>query len=182
MQPYLIYILLLGAVVFVGALIMPRKPQQAAMPEQAVQNMENALDQFMENMEKEHEELIALIAKSQHEAKVEADHKERRISELERKCEELERKLAEPPAQAAADSVVRQAMPPKLSKEENIAPAIIPAPAPEPAITIQSRYAELFKLYDQGKSIEMISKKLGMNKGEVQLIMQLAKQEAAANA
>jgi DNA-binding NarL/FixJ family response regulator len=47
---------------------------------------------------------------------------------------------------------------------------------------IQVRYSELFQLYGQGKSIEVISKKLGMNKGEVQLIIQLAKQEEAAHA
>ncbi|SDC87123.1 hypothetical protein SAMN02799630_01571 [Paenibacillus sp. UNCCL117] len=52
------------------------------------------------------------------------------------------------------------------------------APAP---MSIRNRYAELFLLHDHGKSIESIAKKLGMNKGEVALILQLAKQEEKAN-
>ncbi|HZG75674.1 MAG TPA: hypothetical protein VEZ72_07425, partial [Paenibacillus sp.] len=54
-------------------------------------------------------------------------------------------------------------------------------PAAEPASrfasTVKSRYKEVFDLHDSGKSIEYIAKKLGKNKGEVQLILGLAKQE-----
>ena len=50
-------------------------------------------------------------------------------------------------------------------------------PAERLANTIKARYKELFDLYDSGKSIEYIAKKLGRNKGEVQLILGLAKQE-----
>ncbi|MNG03181.1 hypothetical protein D3C84_862490 [compost metagenome] len=46
--------------------------------------------------------------------------------------------------------------------------------------SIRDRYVELFELYDQGKSIEAVARKLGMNKGEIQLIIQLAKQEEGA--
>ena len=49
-------------------------------------------------------------------------------------------------------------------------------PAP-PVHSIKSRYAELFDLYEQGKSIDMIAKTTGLQRGEVQLIIQLAKQE-----
>ena len=44
------------------------------------------------------------------------------------------------------------------------------------------RYPELFYLYRQGKSIEQIAKKLGINKGETALIIQLAKQEEEGRA
>lgn len=42
---------------------------------------------------------------------------------------------------------------------------------------IRSRYPELFAWHDAGKSVEYIAKKSGMNKGEVLLILQLAKRE-----
>ncbi|TLS49822.1 hypothetical protein FE782_22720 [Paenibacillus antri] len=53
----------------------------------------------------------------------------------------------------------------------------VPEPASRFADTVKSRYKELFDLHDSGKSIEHIAKKLGKNKGEVQLIIGLAKQE-----
>lgn len=46
--------------------------------------------------------------------------------------------------------------------------------------TVKDRYPEIFSLYDSGKSIEYIAKKLGKNKGEVSLILMLSKQEEAA--
>jgi len=50
------------------------------------------------------------------------------------------------------------------------------------ALAIHERYAQLLDLYRRGRSIEQISKALNMNKGEVQLILQLAKREEAARA
>jgi len=43
--------------------------------------------------------------------------------------------------------------------------------------TVRERYAELFDLYAQGKSLDMIAKAVGIQRGEVQLILQLAKKE-----
>jgi len=48
---------------------------------------------------------------------------------------------------------------------------------PVPGRGIRSRYPELFAWHDAGKSVEYIAKKTGMNKGEVMLILQLAKRE-----
>ncbi|MDF2815210.1 MAG: hypothetical protein K0Q81_1410, partial [Paenibacillus sp.] len=50
-------------------------------------------------------------------------------------------------------------------------------PLKHEGMNIRYRYTELFALEKQGKSIDHIAKKLGMNKGEVMLIIQLAKQE-----
>lgn len=171
MQPYLPYLLLLGAVVIVAALVMPRKKQLAELPDQTIQNMENALEQFMENMEQENRELLQLVAEAQRAAKAESELKDKRIDALEQKCGQLSEQLQQLQLQLHAS--VHQAAPDEA--EEKLAPTV-------PRDTIQSRYPDLFRLYDEGKSIEAISKKLGMNKGEVQLIIQLAKQEAAAHA
>lgn len=43
---------------------------------------------------------------------------------------------------------------------------------------IRDRYAELLELHERGRSVEQIAKAMNMNKGEVQLILQLAKREA----
>ncbi|WP_169083053.1 DUF6115 domain-containing protein [Paenibacillus sp. PL91] len=187
MQPYLQYIVLLGAVVIVGAFVMPRKKQEPTLPSQTMQNMENALEQFMENMEKDNEELVDLVRRAQQESKVDAESKEQRIAELEKKCEQLAAQLQK--SQASSSAIAPQAAPtlsiPNDAAEKDASIYKLPEPAeeaPPQTNTIHSRYSELFLLYEQGKSIEMISKKLGMNKGEVQLIIQLAKQEESAHA
>ncbi|WP_141500752.1 DUF6115 domain-containing protein [Paenibacillus luteus] len=188
MQPYLQYIVLLGAVVIVGAFVIPRKKQEAVVPPQSMQNMETALEQFMENMEKDNEELVSLVRMAQQESKSDSERKEQRISELEKKCERLTEQLQE--SRSISVSSTNQAMPhsetPSFlisTPESDIAKYAEPLQEEVPKKeTIHRRYPDLFLLYEQGKSIEMISKKLGMNKGEVQLIIQLAKQEVAAHA
>lgn len=42
---------------------------------------------------------------------------------------------------------------------------------------VRDRYPQLFELYSSGKSIDSITKTLGIPRGEVQLILQLAKRE-----
>lgn len=205
MESYWQYIVLLGAVVIVLAFMLPRQKRQAEQPSQSIQNMETALEQFMENMEKDNQELVSLVAKSQQEAKQDAERKDLRIAELERKSSALEQQLLFATQQAASMgaqgmTMTSQALQGHLvpaSEIVNSATIQVPVMAspsapveeePQDELlsqvnhSIQARYAELFQLYEQGKSIEAISKKLGMNKGEVQLIMQLAKQEDAANA
>ncbi|MDQ0113104.1 DUF6115 domain-containing protein [Paenibacillus harenae] len=204
-ESYWQYIVLLGAVVIVLAFMLPRQKRQAEQPSQSIQNMETALEQFMENMEKDNQELVSLVAKSQQEAKQDAERKDLRIAELERKSSALEQQLLLATRQAAsigAQGIVMTSQTMQdhhVPSSEGVHPASpqVPVMASPSAIvvdepqderasqanrSIQARYAELFQLYEQGKSIEAISKKLGMNKGEVQLIMQLAKQEDAANA
>lgn len=172
----------------VGAFVMPRKKQDRALPPQTIQNMETALEQFMENMEKDNEELVLLVRKAQQDTKSDAERKEQRIAQLEKKCEFLTEQLqltlsnsaslalqnVTPPQTAAIDTI---------RHEEKHTQRQEPIMEEPPMInSIHARYSELFMLYEEGKSIEMISKKLGMNKGEVQLIIQLAKQEAAVHA
>jgi DNA-binding NarL/FixJ family response regulator len=43
--------------------------------------------------------------------------------------------------------------------------------------SIKDRYTELFRLYDEGKSMDAISRQTGIQLGEVQLILQLAERE-----
>ncbi|MFS1513173.1 hypothetical protein VQL36_12140 [Chengkuizengella sp. SCS-71B] len=52
----------------------------------------------------------------------------------------------------------------------------------EDVLKINERYNELMKLHQDGKSVQYISNKTGINKGEVQLIINLAKQEGKSRA
>ncbi|MDQ6419229.1 hypothetical protein RB620_07215 [Paenibacillus sp. LHD-117] len=199
------YIALLGAVVAVGALSMPRnKTTNPTNPSsQSVQNMETALEQFMENMEKDNEELFQMVAKTQADAKQEDDRKDMRIAALEQRCESLSLQLRqaldhlettrassatsstamqgpEPTSITAADSFKAAEAEGSENAGESKSTSVPVDPQPAEH-SIASRYSELFRLYKGGKSIEAIAKKLGMNKGEVQLIIGLAKQEGASH-
>lgn len=45
--------------------------------------------------------------------------------------------------------------------------------------SIRERYGELVALYERGRSVEQVARAMNMNKGEVQLILQLAKREVS---
>lgn len=195
MQPWL-NVVLLGAVVIVAALIMPKKKPESEQSTQTVRNMETALDQFMENMEKDNEQLLQLVAETQKTSKQEAEQKDQRISLLEQRCGQLENLLQETvvrPAIAASIQLQPQALDAgtgaatSSASQEQIADSkesddpVLHVKAQNPD-SIHARYAELFQLYGEGKSVEAIAKRLGMNKGEVQLIIGLSKQEEAAHA
>ncbi|MBB6675539.1 hypothetical protein [Cohnella nanjingensis] len=62
------------------------------------------------------------------------------------------------------------------------AEAELRAPAAEAPTSIRGRYAELLGLHDRGRSVEQIAKAMNMNKGEVQLILQLARREEERHA
>jgi DNA-directed RNA polymerase specialized sigma24 family protein len=120
--------------------------------------------------------------------KADAERKEQRIAQLEKKCELLSEQLQQALSHSAT-LALQNAASPQTAANDTTRHEAKQAQQQEPIIeeppmmnSIHARYSELFMLYEQGKSIEMISKKLGMNKGEVQLIIQLAKQEAAVHA
>ncbi|SFE16983.1 hypothetical protein SAMN04487969_101440 [Paenibacillus algorifonticola] len=178
------YIVLLGAVVVVFGLLLPRRKQPVAA--QAVNNMEVSLEQFMENMEQDNRELTALIVQSQEEARAKARRGEERLAELERKYSAMEQLFEQ---QKTTAVLVPAAQVPLVKVDAPITPASavfqkepeeLEEPAPPAKQTIQQRYPDLFDFHQQGKSIEAIAKKMNMNKGEVQLILQLAKQEESA--
>jgi hypothetical protein len=186
-------IMMLGAVAIVCAAVLPRKAVSNNDPTQSsqtVRNMETALESFMENMESENRQMVEMVTKSQQETQTQAVNREKRISELEKRCADLEAVLTEQ-AKGAARSIVSEhaAASPLTANSEQQALASTsivsktanveePAPTIEES-TIRSRYSDLFEMYSHGKSIEAIAKKLGINKGEVQLILQLSKQEEA---
>ncbi|MFD0959509.1 DUF6115 domain-containing protein [Paenibacillus chungangensis] len=185
-------IVLLGAVILVAAFLIPGKKGRSAEQGGSLQNMEIALEQFMENMEKDNSEFMQLLADSGKAAAEREKLYETRIVQLERTCSQLELQLqslrtvnpiaAQVPAAA---SLQVQAEPKAGSISPNNAEiAVGDSDASDAAAstTINARYAPLLELHRNGKSLEAIARRMEMNKGEVQLILQLAKQEEAIRA
>ncbi|WP_224753268.1 hypothetical protein [Paenibacillus terricola] len=178
MQPWG-YVALLGAFILVLSWTLPRRKEEQP-PAQTTTNMEIALEQFMENMESDNRELVDLVKRAQTDNAEQLAIRERRIIDLEHRCAELESRLekvvVQPvigQAQTAAHEAVDAAFVQPFAAAEEV---------PVPRDTIRMRYPELFELYDSGKSIDVVCRKLNMNKGEVQLIIQLAKQEEGVRA
>jgi len=190
-----LYIVLLGAVILVYAQLLPKSPGAAA-PVDVVKEIETAIDHFSSEMEDENRQLLNLISgmKTEHESQVR--DLLARIDELERNSRGLSAKIGElsevrpaanEPAEHPASGESRA--PDQAVQPPETRPAAGPEPEPSPredsgipAMTIKSRYSELFRLLKEGKSTEAIAKKLGMNKGEVMLIQQLGKQEEQSRA
>ncbi len=184
-------IVLLGAFAAVAALAMPRR-KDAAEPAAGVAGMQVALEQFMENMEADNRELVETITKAQHQTREDNASRDERIAVLERRCKELEDKLGraelrlEEQLQAlrasASQLAVKESTPAEqpaaaVAEAARAAPVTVQEETEPQSPPIRQRYAELFDLHGQGKSIDVIAKKLAINKGEVMLILQLAKQE-----
>jgi len=187
------YIALLGAVIVVAALLLPKGKgnSNSASSAAQIEQLELAFEQFMENMESEHEELVQMLTSSLQKLREEERVKSEMMARLEKRNEQAEEQLAKLQQQCAAleaklqllslspNSIVKHG---EGSSQQEIASNVATAAKVElPENSIHKRYAELFEMYHAGKSIETIAKKLGKNKGEVQLILQLAEQEEKAH-
>ena len=179
-------IVLLGAVTAAAALLVPRRKAGSRPDEASAVQLQTALEQFMETMEADNREIAELIAGMQKRVREENADRDERIAALERRAAELEQMLSRtgrkledridgldrndsadtaPAADAAAD--IRAAEPETGGEERQ----------ETVESTFRRRYAELFAMHDQGKPVDAIARQTGMNKGEVMLILQLAKQE-----
>ncbi|MFC4598969.1 hypothetical protein [Cohnella hongkongensis] len=201
MDPWF-YMVALGAAIFGFAWMKPKSvsgPEQEAVSEEAYQRL-------MEDLEAENRELLDAVAKFKQEHDGTVETLGRRIVELEQQMKSLSEQPrmsatpTEPPSTASP-------LPPapvepsgtSRSMEASPDPEVHPIPTgekageafperserPEPdtvPTTIRGRYAELLGMYEKGKSVEQIAKAAGMNKGEVQLILQLAKREEQQHA
>lgn len=188
MDPWL-YIALLGAAALMYGWMLPKRGGGKSPQEALVQNMEVTLEQYMADIERENDELIDLVTqmKQDHASRLTAVQEQ--IAELRQRVVELERQdrrstdisqqaaglVREQLNQQHSGASVHEADPHIQSRaiEEHAAEE----KTDEPQDTIRNRYAELFTLYGQGKSLDSIAKQTGMQRGEVQLILQLAERE-----
>lgn len=195
-QPW-VYIVLVGLLIVVYAKIIPRKSEGAAKPDGAiVKEMEQAMDHLAMELEEQNKALIELFSGTkqtyeEHTAKLTS-----RVETLEKQCQELRLELgrltfseeqrrlslqadASKPGEALGAGAGAAVTP---AYTEPAAPDKQPEAANKAPMNMKERYGELFGLYESGKSTDYIAKKLGMNKGEISLILQLAKQEERSNA
>lgn len=188
MEPW-IMIALLGLAFMLYAWMLPRNQNAQAADEKVLSNVEATLEQYMADIEHGNDELIEIVTqiKSEHAAKNAALQEQ--VVELRQRVMDLERKGSEPAelSKQAADFIQfqeRQAANLVMAEQEIaiVEEAALPAEETETAVpearpSIRERYPDLFALYEQGKSVDSIVKQTGIQRGEVQLILQLAEQE-----
>lgn len=195
------YIVLLGAAALVYALLLPGRQSAAAPKADMARELEATLEQYMAEIENENQELIDMVAQMKQDFVSKQLAQQEQIAELRRRlgdveasakqCETrlvlLESASVEKPAGAAAvgqgapsqDLLLPQDDAAAAAESESLIlgqPPLTEEPKP-PQEQVRDRYPELFELYGKGKSIDMIAKTMGLQRGEVQLILQLAKKE-----
>ncbi len=192
-------IALLGACLIVYAFLIPAKKNSGNDRKQIASDIERSLEQFSMELEMENQDLIQRIAEMKADHGTETAKLQSRMESLEKLCGELNEARIRagfsetpPPASGSEEAAVSPADPkkqiytrplrkshadqgPEPQKPEPQSPD--EAPEERAHLGIKHRYRDVFQLHQQEKSIEYIAKKLGMNKGEVQLIIQLANQE-----
>lgn len=200
-QP-LVYIVLFGLVIIVYAKFLPKKNEQSAETPTVMKEVESAMDHFAVELEEQNKAIIQLFTETKKDYEVHAAKLASRVEMLEKHNRQLQSELSRvgyvaeliqkhqapqaPAAQseaAAASSGSSVSSPVISSGSGSLQAASVSGQEPEQPdrpvapMNMKQRYAELFQLYELGKSMDFIAKKLGMNKGEISLILQLAKQE-----
>ncbi|CAM3892346.1 hypothetical protein COLU111180_12975 [Cohnella lubricantis] len=196
-------LVIIGAAIAGYGWLLP-KPKQGEAGEAAALQSDEAYDRLLEDLEAENRELVDAVASF----KKEQDDTVRRLG---LRIRELETQMVEWRAQgqasesqqsatsaASTDSAVSAEPhgPAALSSSASASDlASVPDLEAKPHLaaeeadlhnlvpqSIHARYAELLDLHSRGRSVEQIAKTLGLNKGEVQLILQLAKREEEQHA
>lgn len=193
-----VYIVLLGFAAILYGWMQPKIRQQQTTIDGQAGNVEETLEQFMAEMERDNEEIIGLIADMKQETLSKQMSQQELITELrqrlqayerqnlmlETRLEQLEKSALVTNTNAGRDVNVNEMLTPAV--QADAAPHVEQQPlessteTEQPLPTVRERYPELFELYDEGKSIDTVAKATGMARGEVQLILQLAKREGSS--
>jgi septal ring factor EnvC (AmiA/AmiB activator) len=189
LQPW-VYIVLVGAVAIVYALRLPARAKEDSADKQSLKETEAALELYMADIERENDKMLQLVSSIKQQSQnnrtamqEEIDSLREQVADLQKNLVLLETRLTaeEKGLLQLAASVAKEASASRAS--EAVRPpsselaAEQPEPKPKPVNSIKMRYPRLFELHEQGKSIDAIAKTAGLQSGEVQLILQLAKQE-----
>jgi hypothetical protein len=183
------YVVLLGLVLIVYARLLPKS--EAATPKNTVvQEIENTIEHFAAEMDEQNKTILDLFAKTKQDYEVELAKLAGRMELLEKQKSELSHELSKIHISSHVSPLVSvQTNETSLGNDMNSTNTLgrtdknqepEAKEAPYLVISMRTRYAELFNLHDQGKGVEAIAKKLGMNKGEVNLILQLSRQEESS--
>ncbi|MCK8488629.1 hypothetical protein M0651_15745 [Paenibacillus sp. MBLB2552] len=195
------YIVLLGAAALVYALLLPGR-QSASPKADMARDLEVTLEQYMAEIENENQELIDMVGQMKQDFVSKQLVQQEQIAELRRRLGDAEASakqaetrlgllesamekstVAADLAQGGAIHTIAHNLP-MIDVAAAAASESLPLDQPSlkeeaepPQEQVRDRYPELFELYGKGKSIDMIAKAMGLQRGEVQLILQLAKKE-----
>jgi hypothetical protein len=190
-QPW-VYVVLIGLVLIVFSRIGLKTGSNTPMNASVLKDFEEVVDVFAVDMEEQNQALIKIFADTKQEYEVQIAKGTGRIEVLEKQLQELTQEVGKlnlkltTSIERPTETYTRKAVQKKstliepVSAEAEVQPVHVPAAQTETSAvrqTLKDRYSELFTYHEQGKSIEYIAKKLHMNKGEVNLIIQLSKQE-----
>ena len=168
MIPPWLLVVILGAFIIVYAYMRPKTDlnKQSGV----VDDIETTLDQFAMELEEDNKELLNTISGLKRELEAEINKLNGRVFALERQDSNNH---------LVVERVIKPLEPVSLPIPDNDADTETDSILAINTVEndIKNRYANIFDLHEQGKSIEYIAKKISMNKGEVQLIIQLARQE-----
>ncbi|MNC31036.1 hypothetical protein D3C75_793400 [compost metagenome] len=143
------------------------------------------MEGFLAELEEDNKKLLDTIAhmKENHNQSLHkmTERMERLEQEFQQERQDWKR-LVLMTAESAGQAPARAAVPAPSQPQPQPEPAPAPAEPPKPAAGIRGRYEEVLRMHDDGKSVDYIARKCGLNKGEVNLIIQLALQEEEASA
>ncbi|CAM3441657.1 MULTISPECIES: DUF2802 domain-containing protein [Saccharibacillus] len=186
-----LYVVLLGAAAVVYAFLIPKASASKASSgsDRVVKEVEQTLEQYMAEMEKENDDLVNLLVQIRQETGAKQLSLQEQLGEMRTRLSEMERTTGKHEAKIEQLSAIEAPLATmRIARDAFVQPAGEPAaaaPAPEPELeaepedSVRSRYPQLFELHDQGKSVDAIAKATGLQRGEIQLILRLAKREEA---
>ncbi|UNK16681.1 hypothetical protein MNQ98_19545 [Paenibacillus sp. N3/727] len=173
-----IYIVLLGIGAVLYALMLPKRREETVKSEQVVKEMESTLEQYMGEVQLENEQLLDLVGQMKQEQTAKQTAQQEQLNEMRHRLLAVEQQLASTEGRLRSAETLLASVPVNISTTQASEAVEAADIASQPHInSIKSRYTELFDMYEAGRSIDMIAKSAGMQRGEVQLIIQLAKQE-----
>lgn len=149
--------LLLGCVLLATLWIARRKAKPLDQ-EMILAELDQALELYVSEITDSNRRVLAQLTHIRSQYEREQKQWQARLQSLEAQVSELERRLA-------------QTAPAGSQHKDERREADLPR--------VYDRYRHLIELHRQGMSTEQIVKESGMNHGEVQLILQLASQEAS---
>ncbi len=169
-----IYLVVAGILAVIWSLILPSKPNKTKQGA-SLDDLEDSLNSFTSGLEEEKRDLNNRVHLMKREHELQKNELLSRIEFLERRSQQIEDDTRRVARTVEEEIIIQARLSAGRLQDPNVA-AIDSEPAVKEPETLKERYPELFEMHQEGKSIEFIAKKIGMNKGEVILILDLAKQ------
>lgn len=185
------YIVMLGVAAILYGFLIPGRANN--MKPNQNNEIEATLEQYMAEIENENQELIHLITQMKQDFTTKQLATQEQIVELRNRLVTVEQGMQSQELKLRTFTSTQEttlmarmseaaATEPDLKQvviEEKATP-VLEEPIKKHEDSLHDRYPELFELYNQGKSIDMIAKAVGIQRGEVQLILQLANKEESS--